>query len=170
MNHLDEEVIIPPDNFSMVENGIYRSAFPRSKNLSFLKQLGLRTIIPLVPEELPSVIVEFYEQNGIQLIFHGLDGNKWPFKELEASTVERILVDVLNPNLHPLLIHCNKGKHRTGSVVGCLRKIRGWCLSQIFNEYNMFAQPKSRLEDQIFIESFNPDEFMLKFPHVQKAK
>lgn len=25
---------------------------------------------------------------------------------------------------HPLLIHCNKGKHRTGCLVGCFRKVR----------------------------------------------
>ena len=46
------------------------------------------------------------------------------------------------------------GKHRTGSVCGSLRKIRGWGLSAIFNEYLLYALPKARLEDQQLIESF----------------
>lgn len=59
-----------------------------------------------------------------------------------------------------MLIHCNKGKHRTGSVIGCLRKLRGWSLSSIVAEYHMFAQPKSRLEDQRFIEAFDVELFL----------
>ncbi len=42
------EDLISPENFSMVEPGIYRSAFPRTKNLPFLKTLGLKSVIPLV--------------------------------------------------------------------------------------------------------------------------
>jgi len=39
-------------------------------------------------------------------------------------------------------------------VCGSLRKIRGWGLSAIFNEYLLYALPKARLEDQQLIESF----------------
>lgn len=40
--------LLAPENFAMVTKGVYRSAFPRSKNLTFLKSLGLKTVIPLV--------------------------------------------------------------------------------------------------------------------------
>lgn len=36
---------IPPLNFSMVDNGIFRSGFPDSANFSFLQTLGLRSIM-----------------------------------------------------------------------------------------------------------------------------
>lgn len=36
---------IPPLNFSMVDNGIFRSGFPDSPNFSFLQTLGLRSIM-----------------------------------------------------------------------------------------------------------------------------
>lgn len=39
-------------------------------------------------------------------------------------------------------------------MCGSLRKIRGWGLSAIFNEYLLYALPKARLEDQQLIESF----------------
>jgi tyrosine-protein phosphatase SIW14 len=105
------------------------------------------------------LITDFFAQCGIKLISHGLDGNKWPFKEIDEIDIKKVLNDVLNPLNRPLLIHCNKGKHRTGSVVGCLRKIRGWALSSIVSEYMLFAAPKTRLEDQRYIEDFDVAEF-----------
>jgi hypothetical protein len=50
-----------------------------------------------------------------------------------------LLEDVRN---HPVLIHCNKGKHRTGCLVGCYRKVQKWSMTAIFEEYRRFAHPK----------------------------
>mmetsp|Transcript_23361 Transcript_23361/g.39099 ORF Transcript_23361/g.39099 Transcript_23361/m.39099 type:complete len:223 (+) Transcript_23361:22-690(+) len=141
----------------MVETGVYRSAFPRTKNIAFLKQLHLKGVVSLVPEDYPTAMAEIYRLNGINLLCHGLDGNKWPFKEIDHVCLQKVLDAVLNPANRPLLIHCNKGKHRTGSVVGSLRKIRGWALSAIYTEYLLYAAPKSRLEDQLLIETFQYD-------------
>ncbi len=156
---LEEDVeILAPENFTMVEVGVYRSAFPRTKNISFLKRLQLKTVVSLVPEDYPVAMAEFYESSGIRLYSCGLEGNKWPFKGIDTVALREVLTTILDPANRPLLIHCNKGKHRTGSVVGCLRKIRGWALSTIFTEYLMYAAPKTRLEDQQLIESFEYDE------------
>lgn len=85
------EELIPPENFSMVEPGVYRSAFPRTKNLAFIKKLRLKSVIPLVPEDYPTAMVEAYTSCGIQLLSHGLDGNKWPFKEIDGLEFGRVL-------------------------------------------------------------------------------
>jgi tyrosine-protein phosphatase OCA1 len=44
-----------------------------------------------------------------------------------------------------------------GAVVGCLRKIQGWHLSSIFEEYRRFAGSKVRLQNEQFIELFDTD-------------
>eukprot|EP01038_Epipyxis_sp_PR26KG_P016372 gene16372-22317_t len=156
----DADTILAPENFAVVERGVYRSSFPRTKNISFLKQLKLKTVVSLVPEDYPQAMIDFYASVGTSLLPHGLDGNKWPFKEIDSNEMRRVLFSIFDPNNRPLLIHCNKGKHRTGSVIGCLRKIRGWSISTIFNEYILYASPKTRLEDQLFIESFNVDDIV----------
>ncbi|XP_020977559.1 uncharacterized protein LOC107635141 isoform X2 [Arachis ipaensis] len=56
---------------------------------------------------------------------------------------------------HPVLIHCKRGKHRTGCLVGCLRKLQNWCLSSVFEEYQRFAGAKSRNGDLTFIDRFD---------------
>jgi tyrosine-protein phosphatase SIW14 len=154
----DNADLLAPENFALVEDGVYRSSFPRKKNCPFLRTLGLKTVISLVPEAVPDGMVEFYESCNTALERRGLEGNKWPFKNIDRAVLQNILNIILNPARRPLLIHCNKGKHRTGSVVGCLRRIRGWSLSSVFNEYILYAYPKCRLEDQQLIESFEFDE------------
>jgi Tyrosine phosphatase family len=40
-----EEALIPPENFNMVSDYIYRSSFPKKKHFSFLKKLGLKSVL-----------------------------------------------------------------------------------------------------------------------------
>ncbi|CAN1232690.1 Tyrosine-protein phosphatase DSP1, partial [Linum perenne] len=113
--------LLPPLNFAMVDNGIFRSGFPNSTNFSFVKTLGLRSIICMCPEMYPAANKEFLKENGIRLFQFGIEGYK----------------------------------HRTGCVVGCLRKLQKWCLSSIFDEYQRFAAAKARVSDQRFMELFD---------------
>ena len=47
---------IPPQNFGMVEDDLYRCGQPTQLNFPFLEQLQLRKIIWLDPEEPPRVL------------------------------------------------------------------------------------------------------------------
>lgn len=67
---------------------------------------------------------------------------------------------------HPILIHCNKGKHRTGCLVGCLRKFQRWSYTSIFDEYRTFSNPKSRAMDQQFIELFDTRKIVYSKDHL----
>lgn len=74
----DELNLIPPLNFAMVDNGIFRSGFPDVSNFSFLKTLGLRSIISLCPEAYPENNMQFLKSNGIKLVQFGIKGYKCP--------------------------------------------------------------------------------------------
>lgn len=39
----------------------------------------------------------------------------------------------------------------SGVVVGCLRKLQGWSLASIFNEYDRYAQGKGESDLQVFL-------------------
>ncbi|KAJ1375744.1 Protein-tyrosine phosphatase-like, partial [Sesbania bispinosa] len=71
-----EDLFIPPLNFAMVDNGIFRSGFPEPANFSFLQTLGLRSIIYLCPEPYPEANIEFLKSNGIKLYQFGIEGHK----------------------------------------------------------------------------------------------
>lgn len=76
------------------------------------------------------------------------------FRTVPQDKITAALVTILDRRNHPMLIHCNKGKHRTGCLIGCLRKLQQWSLTTIFDEYRRFSFPKSRSMDQEFIELY----------------
>ncbi|KAF9582391.1 hypothetical protein BGW38_000266 [Lunasporangiospora selenospora] len=144
------EDLCPPDNFNMVSTWIYRSSFPKKKNFSFLKKLGLKSILTLILEDYPEQNMKFLRENDVTLFQFGI---AVPDDKICAALA--VLLDRRN---HPILIHCNKGKHRTGCLIGCLRKLQQWSHTSIFDEYRRFSHPKSRSMDQQFIELFDGRE------------
>lgn len=151
-------VYTPPENFSPVCGSIYRSAFPRIENFDFLATLKLKAVLCLIPEEYPKENIEFNANHGIKFFQVGLSGNKEPFVKIKPELVTEALKIMVDPANQPILIHCNRGKHRTGCIVGCVRKLQKWSLSMIFDEYRKFAYPKERPLDQQFIEMYDDSE------------
>lgn len=153
-------VVQEPLNFSQIEGRLYRSSFPRPGNYEFLDSLNLRTILCLVEDEpLPAQYIDWTHRRGIDLIQIGMPGHKEAFRDgIPYELVGEALRLVVNASRYPMLIHCNRGKHRTGTVVACLRKLKGWHVSRALNEYAVFSHPKERTTDQDFIEAFEVTE------------
>lgn len=155
-----DESLSPPENFAPVINKIYRSSFPQPNNFAFLKKLNLKLVLCLIPEEYPSIHEEFFQAEGIKLFQLGMSGNKEPFVKIPHDLITEAIKIVIDPKNQPILIHCNRGKHRTGCLVGVLRRLQQWSLTIIFDEYRKFAAPKERPMDQQFIELYNETEIL----------
>lgn len=156
--HFNKSIVglyTPPENFATVCQGIYRSSFPRVENFEYLETLKLKSILCLIPEDYPSENIEFNKKHNINFCQIGLSGNKEPFVKIKPDLVTKALNFLLDPLNQPVLIHCNRGKHRTGCIVGCIRKLQDWPYSIIFDEYRKYAFPKERPLDQQFIEMFD---------------
>ena len=148
-------LLVPPLNFAMVLPGVYRSGYPNPKNHPFLHRLGLRSVLYLAPDPLSPSNVEFFDRIQCHVFHLPLESNKEPFTQMDPELTQQALALMLNPRHHPMLVHCNKGKHRVGCVVGILRKWQGWSLTHIFEEYKRFSGPKMRLADQEYIELYD---------------
>ncbi|KAL5087394.1 hypothetical protein Trisim1_007794 [Trichoderma cf. simile WF8] len=144
-----------PVNFGLVVPGVYRSSYPKKEDYPFLKSLKLKTIVTLVKKDDPDHELEsFVAANGIQQAVFNMKGTK---KEpIPPSTMAAILELVLDRKNYPLMIHCNHGKHRTGCVVAVVRKLSGWGLDRVVDEYTTYASPKVRECDVEYITSFQP--------------
>jgi len=108
----------------------------------------------LVPEPFPNSYVQFMETNGIRQVVVPVPANK-EVVCIETATILKALGVVLDRSNYPLLIHCNKGKHRTGCLVACLRKIQGEGLGFALHEYHTYAGSKARSLDEVFIKGFD---------------
>lgn len=159
-NNRELQPLTPPENFAPVINQIYRSSFPQPNNFTFLKKLKLRSILCLIPEDYPHLQQEFIKNENIKLFQLGMSGNKEPFVKISSDLITEAVKIVLNPENQPILIHCNRGKHRTGCLVGVIRRLQNWSFTLICDEYRKFAAPKERPMDQQFIELYDDTEIL----------
>ncbi|KAK3386903.1 tyrosine phosphatase family-domain-containing protein [Podospora didyma] len=141
-----------PINFGVVVPGVYRSSFPKAEDHAFIEGLNLKTIVSLVQKDSPQGYVSFIRKNGIKHHVFDMKGTKK--EDIPIKTMKSILRLVLDRQNHPILIHCNHGKHRTGCVVGVVRKVSGWDVSTIIDEYKEYAAPKIRECDVNYITNF----------------
>ncbi|KAL0941567.1 tyrosine phosphatase [Colletotrichum truncatum] len=153
-----------PINFGVVVPGVYRSSYPKPEDFGFIHNLGLKTIVTLVQkDEVDEPYTDFMSNNGIRHHVFNMKGTK---KEaIPMRTMKAILRLVLNRENHPVLIHCNHGKHRTGCVVGVVRKVTGWELDNIVDEYRAYAEPKIRDCDIKYLTDFDLSDLSNLFVH-----
>ncbi|OHW89976.1 tyrosine phosphatase [Colletotrichum incanum] len=153
-----------PINFGVVVPGVYRSSYPKPEDFGFIRNLGLKSIVTLVQkDDVDEPYTAFMSGNGIRHHVFNMKGTK---KEaIPIRTMKAILRLVLNREHHPLLIHCNHGKHRTGCVVGVVRKVTGWELNTIVDEYRTYAEPKVRDCDIKYLTDFDLSDLSNLFVH-----
>ncbi|KAK7413941.1 tyrosine-protein phosphatase siw14 [Neonectria punicea] len=142
-----------PLNFGVVVPGVYRSSYPKPSDFEYIKGLKLKTVVTLVKKDDRDHELEaFLAREGIRQVVFNMKGTK---KEaIPLKTMKSILSVVLNKENYPLVIHCNHGKHRTGCVVGVVRKVAGWETSNALDEYKTYAEPKARECDLDYISAF----------------
>jgi len=152
------EVPGPASNFGIVKDGsIYRSSFPKLPNFEHLESLGLKTILTLVDTPYPLENQQFVADGKIMHVQLPLPAHKNAFSSIPVESMERALSILMDPRNHPVLVHCNKGKHRTGCVIGCYRKINDWTMADIVEEYKHYAGVKARDLDEKYIRLFDED-------------
>jgi hypothetical protein len=147
---------IEPENFGIVREGsIYRSDFPNAANYPFLEKIGIKTILTLVDGPYPQDYVDWISKTNIRHIKYVLPPNKGKVA-VKDRDIALMLMTVLEASNYPLLIHCNKGKHRTGCVVACYRRYHGESLENAIEEYRRHAGVKARPFDEKLITQFDP--------------
>ncbi|CAO3646595.1 unnamed protein product [Cunninghamella blakesleeana] len=92
---LYQEALIPPENFNMVCQHVYRSSFPKKKHFKFLEKLKLKSVLTLILEEYPEQNMKFLEEQGIQFLQFGIAGNKEPFVQIPEDKISAALAAIL---------------------------------------------------------------------------
>ncbi|ORZ04255.1 protein-tyrosine phosphatase [Absidia repens] len=158
---LSSSLLNPPEQFGMVEPGIFRSEMLQPVHFPFIKQFGFQTVVMLSPELPNRVTTNLIEEGGIQLVHLGMatwkptQPSTW--RPVSEELIKEGLELILNVKTHPVLIMCTSGIHETGTLVGCLRKLECWNFSSIVTEYRSFAGSKARYVNEQFIELFDLD-------------
>ncbi|KAK4533889.1 hypothetical protein CCYA_CCYA20G4771 [Cyanidiococcus yangmingshanensis] len=146
--------LVTPFRFGIVEDGLYRGAYPTLKNWRFLRRLQLRSIVTLSAEAPTADLSDFCRNEQIRL-WHWQTEKFEDVPTLTPSKVATILHCIVDVQNHPLFIHCRDGGHNTGLVIMCLRRLQNWNLSVIFSEFCRYVKGgEIRLSESQYVESF----------------
>ncbi|CAI2176046.1 12097_t:CDS:2 [Funneliformis geosporum] len=161
-------MLTPPEQFGIIEKGVYRSDMLHPSQFSFIKALQLKTALVLSPEVPTRAVTNFLEDNNIKLVHLGL--RVWKFwkpnlgwRPVSEELIKDGLEMALDVENHPILVMCTSGIHETGTFVGCLRKLQNWNFNSIVAEYRCYAGNKARYVNEQFIELFDMD--LITLPH-----
>ena len=161
-------MLVLPENFGLVEPGVYRSSKIESENFPFLETLRLRLLVILDAEKPPRSLSSFLESNQIELFnlgglkisnHHDKEKEK-ELKRIQLQTVktEHWMLIEKNLVLRALELILDKTKHNvllidsTATLVGILRKIQKWNFNSILNEYRTFNGHLSNYYAETFLE------------------
>lgn len=152
-------IVTPPQNFAIVEPGLYRAALPSADNFSYIRSLTLKRVIILSAERPEKAVSKFFEAHNIQVSHTGLHAwtSNADWKPIGEEVVKESLEIILRRDSYPLLVCDVGGIHMVGMVIGCLRRLQNWNLNSVVSEYRSFSGPKTRYFNEQFIELFDID-------------
>lgn len=114
-------------NFHKVSDVLYRSAQPSAEGMQNLKKFGIRTVV-----NLRSFHSDRYKIGDTGLAYEHIYMKAWHPEEKE---VVRFLQIVSDPQRTPVLVHCEHGADRTGTMSALYRVIvQGWKSEEAIRE------------------------------------
>ena len=114
-------------NLHKVSDNLYRSAQPTAEGMKNLKKMGIETIV-----NLRSFHSDRKEIGDTSLAYEHIYMKTW---HPEKKEIIRFLQIVKNPKRTPVLVHCQHGADRTGTMCALYRiAVQGWTKEQAINE------------------------------------
>ncbi|KAL1409096.1 hypothetical protein Q8F55_005920 [Vanrija albida] len=159
-------MLTPPYHFSIVSaplgpsstsnHILYRGSFPAARNASFLRRLGIKTLVCLRKKPLKDD-----EPLAVWAVKRGIDV-QWVKAEkmteeklgMERQEVGDVLKILLNPAAYPIYIADADGTSHTTLVVAALRKLQGWHRDCIMSEIFRFEPDHDDLPLESFMTSY----------------
>lgn len=134
--------LVPPLGFAMVAPGVYRSGHPNHCNFAFLDGLHLTSIMYICLDSYRPHTYNWAQDRGLKIFHHRIDSYKQPHDPAsdpsEHAMYAEAIQQILDRRNLPILIHCNKGKHRVNTLSALLRIIQGWDTQAVLAEWDKF--------------------------------
>ena len=122
------------DNFGMVNDHYYRGAQPTASDYQDLAALGVKTVVDLTfdgREDEKGLV----EASGMKFVSIPLTTTDAP----SGEAIARFLSLVNEPANQPVYVHCQGGRHRTGTMTAIYRITQdGWTPARAYEEMKQY--------------------------------
>lgn len=114
-------------NFHKVSDRLYRSAQPTAAGMANLKELGIKTVV-----NLRSFHSDRKKLSKLGLGYEHITMKAWHPEEKEIIRFLRLVMD---ESRGPILVHCQHGADRTGTMCAVYRvAVQGWTKEEALKE------------------------------------
>jgi protein tyrosine/serine phosphatase len=121
-------------NFGRVSDTYYRGAQPEARDYADLARLGVKTVIDLTRDGRDDE-QGLVEQQGMAFVRIPLTTTERP----SEAAIAQFLALVNDPAHQPVYVHCQGGRHRTGTMTAVYRMTHdGWTADQAYAEMKQF--------------------------------
>jgi protein tyrosine/serine phosphatase len=144
------------DNFSRVDEHLYRGAQPKGRDFADLKALGIKTIVNLTSDDADPEEKALAEAANMAYVSIPMTTRTVP----TAAQLEQFLSLVNDPAAEPVYVHCVGGRHRTGVMTAVYRMTHdGWSGDRAFKEMKQFKYGADFLHPEFkeFVYGYRPE-------------
>ena len=139
--------------FYRVNEHLYRSGQPTLEGLQGLKKLGIKTVVDLRAANPHSLEAQTLGILGIKYV-------NIPMPTLAAPSMESVkqtLALLTDQSAWPILLHCERGADRTGTVIACFRISQdGWSNQRALEEASQLGMLPFQKAKKQFILDWHP--------------
>ncbi len=122
------------DNFGAINDTYYRGAQPKGEDYRDLAALGVRTVIDLTKDGRDD------EQGFVEAA--GMKFHRIPMTTTDRpsdAAIAEFLAIVNDPANQPVYVHCQGGRHRTGTMTAVYRMTQDhWTAAQAYDEMKQY--------------------------------
>ena len=122
------------DNFGQINDHYYRGAQPHADDYADLAALGVKTVIDLTKDGRADE-QGFVEGHGMRFVRIPLTTSERP----GDAAIAQFLSVVNDPANQPVYVHCQGGRHRTGTMTAVYRMTEdGWTADRAYQEMKQY--------------------------------
>ena len=122
------------DNFGAINDNYYRGAQPKDDDYRDLATIGVKTVIDLTKDgrdDEPGLV----KSAGMKFFRIPLTTSERP----SDAAIAEFLKIVNDPANQPVYVHCQGGRHRTGTMTAVYRMMRDhWTAAQAYDEMKQY--------------------------------
>jgi len=119
-------------NFARLDDGLYRGAQPTAEGFARLKKMGVKTVA-----NLRSLHSDREEMKGLGLDYAHISFKPFMAEDEDVTAFMKVATD---PDRRPVLVHCQHGADRTGTMAAVYRVyVQGWSMERALKELPAFG-------------------------------
>jgi tyrosine-protein phosphatase OCA1 len=151
-------LLVPPNGYGIVTESISRCGTLSPRHLPFVSLYQFKTFLFVSEDNPHQTVTQFMRSENIKCVRIAMPSGRGtiPWRTQIDELVKLTLEFILSRENTPVLMSSSSTLHLC-TIVGCLRRLQGWNLCSIMEEFRRFTPEQSISMYKNYVEMFDFD-------------